>query len=121
MEALAAETAGRLALQGAGWAVAMLFLVGIVMLSKRNEALQAQLIALISATTTTAETGKAATTAHTAAIERLQAAQATTAQALQEQGHETANEIREARHAVQNHHAGVNAVVELLARQRGSA
>jgi hypothetical protein len=47
----------------------------------------------------------------------MQAAQTTAAQALQEQSHETATEIREVRHAVGNHHASVNAIVNLLVRR----
>ena len=55
--------------------------------------------------------------AQTAAMERMQAAQVAAALALQEQSHETAKEISETRHAVANHHAGVNAVVEMLVRR----
>lgn len=65
---------------------------------------------------------KTATLALTATLERMQAAQAAAADALREQAHETAKEISETRHAVANHHAGVNAVVNLLVRHdRGAA
>jgi hypothetical protein len=63
------------------------------------------------------EANKNATLAHTAALERMQTAQATAALALQEQSHETAKEISETRHAVANHHAGINAVVDMLVRR----
>lgn len=65
---------------------------------------------------------KTATLAITATLERMQSAQASAAEALREQAHETAKEISETRHAVANHHAGVNAVVNLLVRHdRGAA
>lgn len=58
---------------------------------------------------------------YASAIDRMQAAQATAAETLREQGAETAREIQENRHTVANHLAGVNAVMELLARQRQGA
>lgn len=64
---------------------------------------------------------RSATLAQTTALERIHAAQAANAEALREQSHETANEIRETRHTVANHHAGVNAVVELLVRRERSS
>jgi hypothetical protein len=117
MEALVTKTAGDLALQGSGWACAVILGVCCYLLSKRINELHAQFVRLITTTTTTAERGTSAILAQTAALERMQAAQTTAAQALQEQSHETATEIREVRHAVGNHHASVNAIVNLLVRR----
>lgn len=76
---------------------------------------------LVGQAIATAESSKAAIAAQVSAVERMQAAQATAAEALREQGQETAKEIQENRHTVANHLTGVNAVMELLARQRQGA
>jgi hypothetical protein len=117
MEEIVTKTAGDLALQGSGWACAVILGFYCYLLSKRINELHAQFVGLITTTTTTAERGTSAILAQTAALERMQAAQTTAAQALQEQSHETATEIREVRHAVGNHHASVNAIVNLLVRR----
>ena len=76
---------------------------------------------LVGQVITTAETSRAAITAQTGAVERMQVAQATMGETLREQGQETADEVKENRHTVANHLTGVNAVMELLARQRQGA
>ncbi|KQT14004.1 hypothetical protein ASG40_19450 [Methylobacterium sp. Leaf399] len=76
---------------------------------------------LVGQVIVTAESSKAAIAAQAGALERMQVAQATAAEALREQGQETAKEIQENRHTVANHLTGVNAVMELLARQRQGA
>lgn len=117
MEALVTKTAGELALQGSGWAVAVILGAYCFLQAKEIKELHALFRGLITTTTTTAERGTSAILAHTAALERMQASQTVAAQALQEQSHETATEIREVRHAVGNHQAQVNAVVNILLRR----
>ena len=70
---------------------------------------------------TIAANSTSAIASYASAIDRIQGAQATAAEALREQGTETAKEISELRHSVSNHQTGVNAVMELLAKQRQGA
>lgn len=94
-------------------AVGVLFWMLIRSYEKRAEL--ATQLATIAANSTSA------IASHASAIDRMQAAQATAAETLREQGAETAREIQENRHTVANHLAGVNAVMELLAKRQGAA
>jgi F0F1-type ATP synthase membrane subunit b/b' len=102
-------------------AFCVFLLIAVGFLSWRLSKMQDRYAELVGQIATIAESSKAAITAQTSATERMQSAQAVAAEALREQGQETAKEIQENRHTVANHLAGVNAVMELLARQRQGA
>lgn len=102
-------------------AICVFLLIAVGFLSWRLSKMQDRYADLVGQVITTAESSKAAIAAQASAVERMQAAQVTAAEALREQGQETAKEIQENRHTVANHLAGVNAVMELLARQRQGA
>ncbi|WP_110353987.1 hypothetical protein [Methylobacterium sp. B4] len=102
-------------------AFAILLTIALGWQSWRNMKLQDRCADLASQLATIAANSTSAIASHASATDRMQAAQATAAETLRDQGAETAKEISELRHAQNNHLAGVNAVMELLARQRQGA
>lgn len=117
----AAQAAGVLLEYKLLGAICVFLLIAVGFLSWRLGRMQDRYADLVGQVATVAANSMSAITAQTSATERMQAAQATAAEALREQGQETAKEIQENRHTVANHLAGVNAVMELLARQRQGA
>ncbi|MDO9428469.1 MAG: hypothetical protein Q7T93_16755 [Methylobacterium sp.] len=117
----AAQAAGVLLEYRLLGAICVFLLIAVGFLSWRLGKMQDRYADLVGQVATVAANSMAAITAQTSATERMQAAQAVAAEALREQGQEAAKEIQENRHTVANHLAGVNAVMELLARQRQGA
>lgn len=102
-------------------AICVLLALALAWSTWRNSKLQDQNAELKVQIATIAANSTSAITSYAGALDRMQVAQATAAETMREQGAETAKEISELRHSTNNHKAAVNAVMELLAKQRQRA
>lgn len=102
-------------------AICVLLVIAFGWQSWRNMKLQDQNAELKVQIATIAANSTSAIASYAGALDRMQAAQGTAAETMREQGAETAKEISELRHSTNNHKAAVNAVMELLAKQRQGA
>lgn len=114
METLATKTATDLALQGSGWACAVLLGLWSLYLFRELRTCDKRVQDLLERTIVVAESGKAAATATAIAVEGLKNAVAANVQATQDLAREAEGEAREGRHGVANVMQVVQTNLELL-------
>lgn len=116
MEALAAKTAGELALQGSGWAVAVLLGIWSFFLFGRLDAANKVIVEMLKSSITVASASETAATRNADALKGVQDAISTGTRATEALAREQEGELREVRHAIANQSSVMQAIFDAIKR-----
>lgn len=119
MEGIATKTASDLALQGAGWSVAVILGIVVWLLFKELRAENRRMAEILVKVTEVALTSVQAAQANAAGLKDVEATVSVSVAAIQALSREQENELRELRHAVNNAASIGQAVAARLERSKG--